>query len=148
MFVAVDNFYAAEPLLIARLRDQLPGSLKTIDSVDLLAGVENIAKYLDAVFVMPSPMDAVDSSEQGGVVVDKQDFQVTVCVQHIKDADNPAATDQAAGAIMFQVFKSLAGYALGPGFQAVRYDGRGAPFYGRGYAEYPLYFSVTAVIGN
>ena len=146
--MAVENFYAAEPLLIARLRDQLPGSLKTIDSADLLAGVENIAKYLDAVFIMPSPMDAVDSSEQGGVVVDKQDFQVTVCVGHIKDVVNPAATDQAAGDIMFQAFKALAGFQPGAGFQEVRYIGRGAPYYGRGYAEYPLYFSVTAVIGN
>lgn len=146
--MALDNFYAAMPLLIERLRDQLNDGVNTIDSTDLLADVENITKYLDAVFVMPSPMDAVDSSEQGGVVIDKQDYQVIVCVEHIKDVNNPAATDQLAGAIMYRTFNALAGHSLGDGFQSVQYDGRGAPYYGRGYAEYPLYFSVTAVIGT
>lgn len=150
--MAVDNFYAAMPLLVERLRMELPyqqpDGIRTIDATDLLAGVRDTTKYCPAVFVMPSPMDAIDSSEQGGVVVDQQDYQITVCVANVHDKAKVAAIDIAAGSIMLTVFNALAGWdGLPDGFRAPQYRGRGAPYYAVGYAEYPMFFSITAVIG-
>lgn len=151
--MAIDNLYGAMPLLVNRLRDQLPwkqaDGVRTIDATDMLASNEDVTTYCPAVFVMPSPMDAQAQGNRGRQVIDGQEYQVTVCVASIKNTNKPAAVDLAAGKIMFQVFQALAGYAeLGIDYFPVEYTGRGAPLYGAGYAEYPLFFKVNAVIGS
>ena len=142
------NFYAAEPLIVARLRDQLGNLVNTVDTVDLLAGNRDLADYLPAVFVMPSSSDPQSTAKRGGMIWDNQEYQVVIAVAHVHDPDTVAAVDLAAGGIMRAVFDALGGYHLDAGYGPMQYTGRAAPYYGVGFAEYPMFFSVNAVIGN
>ena len=140
--MAIENIFIAESLIVDRLTLALKDAVKTVGTADDLAGVTNIAKLCDAVFVVPGRSDVTDYNRLA--VNEEQDWQVTIAVAHY-DRRNTTTTALKAGEIAKKVFAALHDCRLDVGWQKMKYTGRGDPYFDEGYAEFPLFFTVKAV---
>ncbi|TAN49044.1 MAG: hypothetical protein EPN21_13240 [Methylococcaceae bacterium] len=139
--MALNNLYVLEPLIIERLASQVLG-LKTVASGSILAGVQDIAKYCPAAFVLAGPSEPAGDTQKGAVQVIKQMWQVTVAVANIRDPNDINTTAMQAGPLQLGVINALKGWLPPTLTHALRFDGCGLPYFEVGYGEFPSFFTV------
>lgn len=157
--MAVANLCAAEPLMIARLRSLITGSISAaqrdadadldglvIDSGSVLANAADVARYCPAAFIMPGENEPFDRDDSGSVQAESQGWAVVICVAHYRDPTGLTTTAYTAGAYIAQVIQALIGWAPGDGFMPFVLSGRSAPYYEPGYAEFPVLFETVQVL--
>lgn len=144
--MALVNPYAAEPLILARVKEAAP-ELKTHGSASVLVVRDDILTLCDGVFLIPG-QTRVESQAGMAVAVD-QDWQIVLAITAVTDLANPDTTAIKAGEYAGKIISALLGWKPGEEFAKMRFTGLGEPLYGDGYAEFPLFFSVkTALKGN
>lgn len=140
----ITGLYDDEPLILARLNDTdyVPdGTFKTISSASEVSGVDSIAEYLDAVFILPG--DFVDMPKDAGRdFVIGREWDVVVAVKHIRDPKGVETTASRAGEKMKHVIRALHGFGLDDNFkEKMKFSRLETPVYLRGWAEFPIIFT-------
>lgn len=137
-----------QKILIDRINAEVPG-FKTVANPSVLAGLREIGPLLPACIVMPSGGDPMEQSSPILPVVETQHWDIIVIIGHQYREMDSGLTEQVAGELMTGILKALHGWRGSSNYQhkGFAYDGREAPSYAVGYAEFPLHFTSKAVIG-
>jgi hypothetical protein len=138
----MQNLFDVEPLIIARIKDAVPG-LRTVSSVSLLASTADIAALLPAAFVQP--MDGTVKSSAAAHCMESQSWLVTVCVSNFRDTDTETTASK-AGEHARNIIAALNGWPPKGTGKLMQYEGRSAPYYEPGYGEFPLHFSIDVFV--
>jgi len=143
--MAITGVYDAEPLILARINAADTGdAFTTISSASVLANAGDITPLMPACLVMPGAVEGEVRENFHGPFDETQLWQVSVIVPHIKDPDGSVTTASAAGTLIKMVIEALHQYRLSADFpRLLKYAGREAPIYEQGWAEFPLFFSLS-----
>jgi hypothetical protein len=138
-----DNLFSLEPLLITRIRDNMP-ELKTVGSSSLVSQKQDIVTLCDGVFFIPGAGDATANSR--AVLIDQQ-WDVIVAVKHSYDQNDIETLAKKGGDICGQVIKLLHDWKPSTSNDSfdMRFAGHGNAYFGAGYGEFPLFFNVKSV---
>lgn len=137
-----------EPLMIARIDTQIPG-FKTVGNPSVLAGLRDIGPLLPAAIIMPGGGEPLIKAPDALPTQEDQEWDVVVIVGHQATETGNGITEAIAGAFMTDVFKALQGWNASPNQRkGFVYQGRQAPIYSIGYAEFPMTFAAQTVIGQ
>lgn len=105
MTVSPDNFLAAEPLIIARLRAALPADVHVLAAADV-AAVSAEQQPTPAVHVLYSGYEATDAST-GAFATIEQSWLTVVVTRNVADIESGFHARQAAGPLAAQVIAAL-----------------------------------------
>jgi hypothetical protein len=139
-----ENQFAEEPLILARLRAQIPfADARHVASVAAVIGVLDIAPLTTALFLQPGAAEVVSSSEDGRAALEDQTWIVIAAFAHVPDPKNLTTTYEIPGAVLRRIKDALMGWkpAL-PGFRPMKYAGLDEAQIAPGHIEFPLRFSV------
>lgn len=133
----ITNLFAPEPLIIARLRSEIP-ELQTVDSLAVLAGKKDITPLCPAVFVLPLGSEVLAQhgvSTRDAFTYEVQRWQLVLCVAYRKE------TSLAVQAGEF-IVQTLERWPPSGDWAPLRYASRDDPYYEIGYGEFPLQFET------
>lgn len=141
----------AEPLIIARLKAELPVTVPPtrVTSSAAVAGTLDIAKYCPLVLVHPGGSASIDNRYDDSIV-EVQIWRVVLVVKNIPDATF-AATYAAAGALLRAIALALDGYKLSADFDALKFAARSEPEVGGqnlGVSEFELEFQTKFTLST
>ena len=138
----------AEPLIIARLKAQLPKTAPPthVTSSAAIAGTLDIAQYLPLVIVHPGGSESIGPGSHD-TVVDTQFWMVILIVKNVPD-NTFAATYAAAGALLREIVLALDGFTLGEGFDALKFTARSEPEVAQGFCEFQLEFKTRFTLST
>lgn len=146
----MDDYLAAEPLIVARLESQVTG-VKVLTAADL-AGVKEAAQVTPAVHVLYGGDRLADSVGHGIAQTWAQIWWVVVAVRNARNQGKGREARKAAGPYIAQVFQALTGWQMsstdhGP---LKRVNPPGGPVYSPGgFAYFPLAFeTIVQNLGN
>jgi hypothetical protein len=141
------NLFSAGPLIVERLESALESfDIKTIATFADVFMVLDFATLCPSVIVIPGAGTLNEEAGAGKTLVEQQDWHVMIGLTPVRDrhSDSP---DDIAGEIATAIIKSLSGWTPSRDFwQSMKYEGREAPQFASGYAEYLLNFSLIAGI--
>jgi len=136
------NYLDLEPLLIARLKAQVPSALDVLSAADL-AWAEGRTLRTPAlqVFYFGDAFD--DSADRGRHMEVTQTWAVIVVIRH---QQGPSAQRGQAGELISAVIAALQGWEPSKSHGRLARKNAPAPVYGEsGYAYFPLYFSCRVL---
>ena len=136
--------------LIARIQSQVPG-FKTIGNPSVMAGLglQNIGALLPACLVVPGKAEPVVKAADALPAQEEQAWDIVVIVAHQHTQAANGLTESLAASLMDGVFKAVQGWKAAPNQRkGFVYQGRSAPRYSMGWAEFPMTFTATAVVGQ
>lgn len=134
----IASLFEIEPALIQRLRDTLP-EFVTVDSVGVLAGVQNLEPLCPAALVLPLGFAGpVGTPPPNVFLAERQRWQVTVCVAHAP----PASTVVTGGEYVLRVLRALEHWSPQPGWGRLKHVGLDDPWFDLGHVEFSLVFEV------
>lgn len=142
----MNSVYEAEQLIIARIREKVPG----------LAEVGTVSRYLSYGEVIPTPSawvrpgqaDAIGDPNDGDIQQENQTWQIAICVTHVDDVaqDDYLTSTKTAGELLYLLMQALVGWRPAAGFKSFAYRGRMDPYFEPGYAEFPALFETGFLI--
>lgn len=151
------NLFQLEPLLINRLRDQLPaevaGDAVFVGSLANLVGREDVAGLCPAVFVSPGPGAVVqpgddDAEPDDAITMESESWTVLVLVKFVRDSAAFEASFQQAGQLMGAVYSALHGWRAERSYKPMYYAGKQQPEPSeRGVMEFAVEFTVVRAFG-
>ena len=134
--------------ILARIQSQVPG-FKTVGNPSVMAGLRDIGPLLPACLVVPGEAKPVVKAADALPAQEEQAWDIVVIVAHQHRQEADGLTESLAGALMDDVFKAVQGWkAASSQHKGFVYQGRQAPSYSMGYAEFPMTFTATAVVGQ
>lgn|GEM_PF-6012293 len=149
--MALANFYAAGPLIVARLKAQVP-AFHTVASGSFLAGATDVSKFIQpaGAFVMPGASPRKSAAGRGQAIEIRQTWDIVVCVPHVLDPQALETTEAAAGPFVLGVVAALAGWQPLPELGRLVYaEDQPDPHFLPGRAEFTVVFETEFVIkGN
>lgn len=133
----------AEPLIIARLKAQLPVTVPParVASSASVAGSLDIAQHCPLVLVHPGRSDSVDQTLDD-LILETQVWRIVVVVKNVPDTRTFAADYAAAGALLRSIVIALDGFNIGADFDALKFVARAEPEVGQGFSEFALEFKT------
>lgn len=136
----------AEPLIIARLKAQVPNAADPLPAVRVcssatVAGVADIAAICPLVLVHPGRSDKTERPSDD-LLLERQTWAVVVIVKNIPDIREFKANYQEAGALLKSAILALDGWSPSAPFNALQYAGRPDPEVGKGFSEFPIEFET------
>lgn len=131
-------FMALEPLLVARLREQLPTNVMVFTASEL-AKIEAKAQYTPAVHVVNTGHDV---SEANNLVEITEKWLTVIAVRHAGDTVGGQGARASAGPIMSAVWDALHGWKPGTDYKAMRPDSPPGGGFDGGFGYYPLAWSA------
>jgi len=140
------NHFAAEPLIIQRLKDQNITGINTVASGSILAGAQDLAPYLDGIFVLPDEGIFPEAPNDGRLQLESQHWQIITVVKNIRDPNDVNTTAKLAGGYITEILKALIGWPPAKELTPITISARPKPYYEPGYGEFPLILSTTTVI--
>lgn len=141
------DLLAAEPLIIARLKEITSVAGLKVASTASIVGTLDITAQCPALFVHPGASEISAEIQRGLAQAEEEEWEVVAAVKLIPDPSGLAKTYQSeAGALLNKVVEKLVGWAPSSDFGAVRYDGRDKPEVMPGHAEFGLRFKVRRLI--
>lgn len=142
------DFLAAEPLIIARLKEITSVVGLKVASTASIVGTLDITAQCPALFVHPGASEISAEIQRGLAQAEEEEWEVVAAVKLIPDPTNLSKTYQnQAGALLGLVSDKLVGWSPSPElFGAMRYAGRDKPDAQPGYAEFALRFKVRRLI--
>ena len=142
------NFLALEPLLVARLTEQLADlspKVHVMSAADL-AGVTEATQITPAVHVVYQGYRVTETRLDGTVVRMEQTWLATVATRNVKNTRTGAAARAEAGLIAGRVAQALMGFKPALASKPLRLvNGPGAGF-SAGFAYLPLAFEAELVL--
>lgn len=145
-----DNFLALEPLLLARLTEQLADlvpKVHVLAAVDL-AGVTEATQLTPAVHVVYQGYRVVENKPDGRVARVEQTWLATVASRNMATLRTGSAARADAGLIAHRVRQALMGFKPAHASKPLRLaEGPGAGF-NAGFQYLPLAFVAELVLGS
>lgn len=142
------NHFEAEPLIIQRIKDKAIAGVKTVASASILAGAQDVAQYVPAIFVLPDAGDYIPQVSDGQVQTETQHWQIIVVVKNIRDPLDVNTTAREAGGYMTELLQALVGWKPAQNLHAMAISARPAPFYQPGYGEFPIILNTRFVVSG
>lgn len=131
------DYFGIEPLLMARLRERVPGARAILSAADL-AGVQEQQQADPALHVFYMGDRFGDSARGGACVEIQQTWAVVVVVRELRAA---AVTRASAGELVGAVIAAVQGWQAGPDYGPLRRIEAPQPIYRPGgWCYFPLYF--------
>jgi len=138
----VDNWLAAEPLLVERLRTVL-GSSAHVLTARALAAVEEAGQPTPAVHVLYHGEPSIQSGAAGVVTDVTQTWLLVCCIENVATLKQGAAAGQDAGHLAMRVRTAVTGPAWRPGGGLAPFEQVPSPYaatYSSGRLYLPLAF--------
>jgi len=138
----LDNYYAAEAAIIARVRDQVP-DLKTV------VGLSQEIKVDSATGALPGAVVVCDGHEPkdqaGGRVLITQKWEITIVVSAPNDRSGAKARAE-AGPLIVGVIRALAGWTPATGFSSMELQAGGWEEYTENMAQFGFAMKTNIAI--
>lgn len=146
----VADYLSAEPLIVARLRDQVEAvpDANVLTAADL-AGVEARAQHTPALHVIydgDEPAGEAGQSEYGDTQVVQQRWLVVVAVRSARDTLGGAGARALAGPLLVAVIQALAGWRPSADHSPMVRANAPRPVFDAGFAYYPQLYRTTIVL--
>ena len=143
----MESLFAVEPLIIARLKERVPG----------LRSVDGALDVMDAISgSRPPPAAAViwdgesvprgDTHQVGGEQIVEQRWLVVLGIRNVRAAATGGGLRDEAGPLLLQINATLQGWRPGLGFGRLSKAGAPPPHYQDGYAFFGLRYAVRIVM--
>lgn len=144
----LDNWLAAEALIIDRLKAKVPEA-KLVQAMPEL-DIEHVAQKCPALIVIYQGDRIADDANNAQVLVAEQIWSVVAVVKNVKDIAQGTASRAEAGVLMTKAIKALSGWQPSAEFKAgLKRINAGGSGYLAGVSWFPLAFSVaTYSIGD
>lgn len=135
--------------IIARIEAQVP-DFKTVGNGSELLTTDDLGKLLPGCFVIPGGGEDYSSKPRQRQMIEAQEWTVVIVVPHEHKKSEHGLTEDVASVLMRNVFNALHGWNDYPNAQpnGFAYSPRPHPVYQRGYAEFPMTFSVNVLQGK
>lgn len=140
LLAGLGGIFDAEPLLIDRIRSEVP-AFKTVDSSSLIAASSSITSLLPAAFVEPAEGSS-DTQDGYGEIRAQQTWSVLVVVPHFKREAGDTSAARLAGPLALAVIRALQGWSPGDGFEPMLFTGHMDPVSSVGWALFELRFTL------
>lgn len=142
----------AEPLIIARLKAQVPNAADPMPTVRVcssatVAGVTDIAAICPLVLVHPARADKTERPSDD-LLLERQLWKLVVVVKNIPNTREFSANFQEAGALLKAVVLALDGWSPAEAFNALQYAGRLETEVGQGFSEFPIEFETRYTLST
>lgn len=137
---------AAEALLVARLKDQVP-EFRAVYTAGELAQVDEATQIVPAAHVIYDGERFEDEAGKGAARKVTQTWLVVVAVESASDPVTGAGARASAGVLMQKAINALAGHKLGEGFRECRRADAPRASYSGPFAYFPLAFEVSFIGG-
>jgi hypothetical protein len=142
MGAAGADFFAAEPLLVARLQSIAAAGVKVLTAPDLAGTAEN-AQHMPAYQVIFGGYRVVDDNAQGALPLIEQRWFIVTAVRNAASQISGAAGRQNANALMDAALHALLGWKPSNDLSRLQLGTGGSPTFRKGgYAYYPLMFTT------
>ena len=139
---ALDNYFAMEPLLLARLREQLGVSVEQIGgAAEFYQAAENGGPF-PAVFAVLVDEEVTNAGHSGRVLHPVQVWRVAVVDSPAQCADSGCADYARAGRLLVRIYNALAGWRASSDFQVMQRTGKGLFDYPPGLVVASMDFRV------
>ena len=143
------DLFAAEALIIARLRALVSVAGVKIGSAAAVAGRTDMSAFLPGAFVLPGAAQRVDFGDEGALILENQTWTV-VCVAALNrdTAGLNAQYSATLGGLAEQVLTALSGWLPAADFKPLIHTHRDAPQVQQGgWVELALSFETIAPQG-
>jgi hypothetical protein len=144
----ITNYLAAESLIIARLKAQVPTFRAVYGAADL-AGVEERAQVTPAAHVIYDgdavPGGEVNRAGAGAAQVVAQHWLVVVAVRNVRDTQGGQYTREEAGPLVSQTITALSGWKPSTDFRPLRRTSAPKPAFTNGFGYFPLMFEALLI---
>ena len=141
----VTDHLMAEPLLIARIEDQVPDLRAVLSAADL-AGVKAASQVTPAVHVLYGgddvPTREGDRGWTGKPQKILQRWMAVVAVRNARTQRTGAAAREDAGPLLSQLIGALAGFQLDPALGPLKRIPAPQPAYDAGFAYFPTLWTT------
>lgn len=144
------SLLALEPLLVARLRDQVPQVGGAVLSAADLATVQEQAQPAPAVHVLYEGFRVIETQLDGARMRVEERWSTWVVVRNVAQLDQAGAQRADAAPIVAAVVTALSGWKP-PGdaprfIRALRLEPGGRAMYSQGFAYFPLLWSTELTL--
>lgn len=139
----MDNHLALEPLLIARLKEQVTGFRDVLGMADL-AAMQEASQITPAAHVIYQG-DTFPAKDGGGKhsTLVEQTWLVVVAVRNVRDTIGGAAARVEAGELITQTLKALSNWRPEPELRPLVLVNPPKPGFNAGFAYFPLAFKFV-----
>lgn len=142
---ALDNYLAAEPLIIARLKEQVPEFVHVGDWSEY-STLEEGAIATPAAFVMYGGDRLHDAGGKGAVQRIDQMWGVVVVVRNVAQRRAGTAIREEAGPLMMKTVNALMGWKPAPQFRELERMPAPRPEYAKLVGFFPLQFAAALIL--
>lgn len=147
----ITDFFVAEPLIIARLQDQIQGVTRVLPAADLASLLDNKAGWSNvgtpAIYVGPYDYQLEDTPNPAQQKF-AQRWYVLLVTRHVGQIDTGAGAREAAGPLLVSIIRALLGWLPGSGLGPLKLEQAGGRWaYRDGKLLHPLIFSTLFKLG-
>lgn len=146
----MENYLALEPLLIDRLKAEVPDFRAVLGMADLAAIMESSQPTPAAhvVYRGDSPVPGNNSAGHGAVQLVAQNWWVVVAARNVRDTLGGADARADAGVLITKTLRALCGWQPSADFRPlIRRFNTTAPGFNAGFAYFPLAFEARLITG-
>lgn len=113
----MDNFFAAQPLLVARIQQEVdvPFVLTAAEAA-LIEEQQQKTPAIYIVYAGGEPVGEPGRSEQGEVTVFRQRWAAVVAVRNVENTATGEGIREEAGPLIVQTYRALSGWRPAAGF--------------------------------
>ena len=146
----MNDLFAAQPLIVAQLTEQVPG-LRLVQGMRELATLQERPGITPAAYVLYDGQEVRMQAEQAQVV--DQKWLVVVVIRHVRPtcpevtrSGTGNSERQEAGPLLLHVCRALLGWRPGPEYGALSLLNAPNPSFRDGFGLYSLRFMTRTVI--
>jgi hypothetical protein len=145
----IEHYFAAEPLIVARVRAQMPALKQVFGMADLATLRDNATQFAPCVCVVYDG-DEIPQAESaragaGAAQVVLQRWVTWLIVRNVREAQRGEATREDAGPLLSSLISALAGWQPEASFRPLRRGPSPRPLYQVGTLHFPVLFLAPLV---
>jgi hypothetical protein len=144
----MEDFFAAEPLLVARIKDQV--DVRFVLTASQAALVDEQQQKTPAVYLLYAggdPEGEPGRSERGDLTVFRQRWAAVVAVRNVENTASGQGIREEAGPLIVQTYRALAGWRPADGFNPLIMAGDVQAAYSEaGFGYFQLLFETNYVL--
>lgn len=139
----MNDLFAAQPLIIAHLTDQVTG-VRLVQGIRDLSALHERPGTTPAAYVMYDGQELRMGAGQAQVV--DQKWLIMVVTRHVRDTIQPSGERQEAGPLLIHVCRALLGWRPGSEYGAFSLVNAPNPSFRDGFGYYSLRFITRLTI--
>jgi hypothetical protein len=137
------NILDAEPLIVARIQQQLP-DLVTVAGFSTIAGAVQVGSLIPGAWIIAEGA-SVDGQSTRNRILERDQWSLLLMVPYQRDGQSIVTWESGAGSLIERLIQALHGWSVQQALR-VEYQGREGVTYKEGYLEIKLRFETRNVI--